>query len=225
MITAVTTCMGRREHLETTLPLMLEEFEQVVVVDWSCPQKSGEWAFSQGAHVVYSPNQQYFHCSAARNLGAFWADGNLLCFIDADTIIIPGTGKEIEELLSDQGMVIASRTANNIDVPNLAGFIAVTARDFKSVGGYNENIEGYAIEDCYLRAQLRLELGLSAKRLGPSALGAIQHSNELRGQFFKEPIEVSVSKNFQILTKYLQKYGISDWKTDPRTSDIAYRNQ
>ena len=225
MITAVTTCMGRREHLEASLPLMLEEFDDVVMVDWSCPQASGDFASAMGARVVRKFDQKYFSAPKARNLGAKQVKTRSICFIDADTLVNPGTAKQIESLLDLSSMVIAPRRPNNIDVPNLVGFLAVDIGQFWGVNGYNESLTGYGLEDCYLRAQLLLERGLAPKRLSLDALGAIQHSNELRGKYFKEPIEVAGKRNHEILLAYLRGHGIRDWITDPRTADIAYRNQ
>lgn len=223
MITAVTTCMGRLDHLETTLPLMLEDFEHVIVVDWSCPQNSGDWAEKQGAEVVRVYDQRYFHMARSRNIGATRVKTRSVCFIDADTMIMGGVRTEVSRLLNLSTMVVAARTSQNADISSLVGFLAVDIGQFWGVGGYNENLEGYGLEDCYLRAQLRLERGMGVKRVSPGALGSIRHDNTLRGKFFKEPIEVSGRRNHHILTQYLKSQGVSDWVTDPKTEDIAYR--
>src|SRR3954465_14003560 len=116
MITAVTTCMGRLEHLEITLPMMLAEFDEVIVVDWSCPDWSGDWAAKEGAKVVYKKGQEFFNASRARNLGARAATGRSVCFIDADCMVMPGTRNEIEKLLDLSSMVVAARTSDETDV-------------------------------------------------------------------------------------------------------------
>jgi hypothetical protein len=223
MITAVTTCMGRLEHLKTTLPMMLEEFDDVIVVDWSCPQKSGKWAYEQGAHVVYQPEQKTFSACKARNLGARNVKTRSVCFIDADVLPMPGVKKEIERSLNLSTMVISARTPENTDVHSLSGFIAVDIGQFWGVGGYDESLTGYALEDAHLRARLLFERGILAKRLPPECLAAIRHSNEMRGQFFKEPIKVSATRNHKLLRDYLAKHGVSDWVNDNRTAEIAYR--
>lgn len=223
MITAVTTCMGRLNHLDTTLPLMLKEFEEVIVVDWSCPQKSGDWAEKEGARVIRHPGEKLWNASKARNLGARAVKSRSVCFLDADTMVMPGLRVEIESLLNLSTMVIASRNAENIDVANLNGFIAVDIGHFWGVKGYNETLEGYAIEDGYLRAQLCLERGLKVARVSPNALGAIRHSDEMRAQFQKESIQVTARRNMNILLDYLLSHGVTDWQNDPRTSEMAYR--
>ncbi len=208
-----------------TLPLMLEEFERVIVVDWSCPEKSGEWAAEQGAEVVYEPGHQYFNASKARNAGAKAVKSSQVCFIDADTMIMSGTGSDIANLLSTDNVVVASRNCMNVDVYDLGGFIALDMSLFWSIGGYDENLWGYALEDADLRARLKLELDVSVKRLSPGALGAIRHSHELRGKYRQESIEVSANRSHDLLTQYLMSKGVKDWVSDPRTFDIAFKKE
>lgn len=223
MITAVTTCMGRREHLEMTLPYMLDEFERVIVVDWSCPQKSGKWAEKQGAEVIYRKDEKYFNACKARNLGARQCKSRSICFIDADVIIMPGAVKEIERLLNLSTMVIAARDSQNRDIHCLGGFIAVDIGQFWGVGGYDESLKGYALEDAHLRAKLLMERGIIPKRLSPVSLAVMRHSNDMRRANFEEPLEIAARRNYKILEEYLATKGVTDWVNDPKTADIAYR--
>lgn len=207
-----------------TLPLMLEEFDRVIVVDWSCPENSGAWAAKEGAQVIYRKGEKHFNASKARNLGARAVESRSICFLDADCLVMTGLKAEIERLLNLSTMVIAARTSEDIDISTLGGFIALDIGQFWGVKGYNEALEGYGLEDCYLRAQLRLERGLGAKRVSPGALGSIRHSDVLRGKHHKEPLEVSGNRNHATLMSYLQSQGVKDWTTDPKTADIAYRS-
>ena len=198
---------------------MLAEFERVILVDWSCPQSSGEWAAKQGAQVIYQTNQKFFNISKAKNTGARYVESRSICFIDADTLVFQGLRKEIEESLNLTSMVLASRPFNR-EITSLNGFIAVDIGHFWGVGGFDETLEGYALEDAHLRARLRLDRELSPVRV--SRLGAIRHSNSLRGTYHKEPIQVSAKRSHDALMSYLKSHGIDDWNTDPRTSEIAY---
>lgn len=220
-LTAVTTCMGRLEHLQITLPLMLAEFDEVIVVDWSCPQNSGEWAAKEGATVVSKPGKQHFNVSKARNIGARQVKSRGVCFIDADTVVMPGLRAEIEDNLFLTTMVVASRLADGYDCQSLNGFVAVDIGHFWGVGGYDESLEGYALEDAHLRARLRLERELDVRRT--SKLGGIRHGNDLRGKHFKEPIHISSKRGYEALQAYLLSKGVRDWLSDSKTSDIAYR--
>jgi len=201
---------------------MLQEFEHVVMVDWSCPQNSGDWAEKEGALVVRKYDEKYWNASKARNLGACSVKTRNICFIDADVMVSRGIKAEIIKLLDLSHMVLAPRNANNQDVHNLNGFIALDIGQFWGVKGYNETLEGYGLEDGYLRAQLTLERDMKARRLSPGSLGALRHSHELREKYAKEPLTISAKRNSDSLKQYLQDKGVNDWRQDPRTADIAY---
>ena len=223
MLPAVTSCVGRRSHFECTLPFMLAEFDHVIVVDWSCPEESGKWAEKEGAEVVYKKDQKLFSACKARNLGARHVKSRSVCFVDADVMVMPGCKAEIERLLNLSTMVIAPRDSQNKDVHCLSGFIALDIGQFWGVGGYDESLKGYALEDAHLRARLLFERGILPKRLSPTALAVLRHSNEMRGRYFDEKIEVSANRNYKLLEQYLASKGVTDWVNDPKTKDIAYR--
>lgn len=228
MITAVTMSMGRRQHLEATLPYMLSEFDHVIVVDWSCPQESGKYAEREGAEVIYRKGEKYFSACKARNLGARHVKSRSVCFVDADVLVMPDCKNEIERLLNLSTMVIAPRDSQDKDIHSLSGFIAVDIGQFWGVGGYDESLKGYALEDAHLRARLLLERGLLPKRLSQSSLAVLRHSNEIRGINFEgedRNIKVGAKRNYDLLQNYLASHGITDWINDPKTKDIAYRVQ
>jgi len=223
VITAVTTCMGRREHLETTLPLMLEAFDRVVVVDWSCPQGSGEYAADMGASVAYQYGERYFDRCRARNYGARLVTSDYVAFVDADTLCMPGLRRELTSSVRSDRMVLASRTASDCDIPNLFGFLACPIGAFWGVGGYDESFIGWGHEDSHLRGKLFLEARLSPVRLSPMAIGAIAHGNELRGSNQERSIHETSPVNFKKLVDYFRSQGIDDWMKDPRTDAITYK--
>lgn len=214
--------MGRRDHLELTLPLMLEEFDRVVVVDWSCPQKSGEFAASLGASVHYKYGQKYFDRGGSRNYGARIVVTEYVAFVDADSMCMPGLGDELRALLEPGAMVVSARTAGGFDVENLFGFVACTLESFWNVGGYDESFIGWGHEDSHLRGKLFLEERLKVKRVSGMTLGAIAHGNEIRDENHEQNIHESSQVNFQKLLDYFASRGISDWMTDPRTKDITF---
>lgn len=214
--------MGRLEHLETTLPMMLQQFSHVIVVDWSCPQKCGDFAEKEGAQVIRRDGEKYWNASKARNLGARAVKTRNVCFVDADVMVFPGIQAEIMQAVDLRHMVLAPRHADGKDVHNLNGFIALDIGQFWGVGGYNEALEGYGLEDGYLRAQLACERGILSKRLSAGSMGAIRHSHELRAKYCREPLVASAKRNADTLKEYLRSKGIEDWRNDPRTSEIAY---
>jgi N-terminal domain of galactosyltransferase len=203
---------------------MLQEFDRVIVVDWSCPENSGEFASDLGASVVYKYGQKCFERSAARNYGGKLVCTEYVAFIDADTLCMPGLGQEIKEKLSTKTMLLSSRTAGGYDIPNLFGFVACSLEAFRRVGGYDESYQGWGHEDSQLRGSLYLSAGLKVARLSPMALGAIAHGNELRDMNHAEPTEVSSRRNFEKLNEYFWRmHGVRDWMKSPITSAITFR--
>lgn len=225
MITAITTCKGRLCHLETTLPIMLEEFKgNVLVVDWSCPDKAGEWAFKQGAKVVFKPNEEYYSLTRSRNFGASFCESTFYVFIDADTYLMPGTGEVIRNLLSEDTQLLADRNSEGFDIENLCGFIGVSRKNFWSVGGYNEALKGWGIEDLYLRAELMLN-GIKVERVPLGLLGAIKHFNDKRQRFQKDDIVKSSAENFKMLSSMLASKGILDIWNHPEIGQIMCKSK
>jgi hypothetical protein len=87
-----TSCMGRLEHLKRTLPLSLShECAEVLLVDYSCPDRSGDWAektfsveIETGRLRVFRVNgRTEYHHAHARNVSHVRAGGEVL--INADT--------------------------------------------------------------------------------------------------------------------------------------------
>src|SRR5574343_1128333 len=83
----VTTCKGRLHHLQQTLPLIVAEApDEIVVVDYGCPQGSGDWVEANypQVKVVRVTDDDGFRLARARNLGAAACSAPWICFIDAD---------------------------------------------------------------------------------------------------------------------------------------------
>ncbi len=73
LISVVTTCKGRLEHLRATLPHLMDLPDcEVVVVDYDCPERSGDWVRAEypSAIVAKVEASPLFNVSHARNVGA-----------------------------------------------------------------------------------------------------------------------------------------------------------
>src|SRR5437762_7944 len=98
----ITTCMGRLAHLQQSLGAAAAQSGcSCVLVDYSCPERCGDWA--QQHHptvkVVRVANQTQFSPSRARNAAMAAADAPWLCFFDADVILTPDFAARIRPLL------------------------------------------------------------------------------------------------------------------------------
>lgn len=221
MITAVITCMGRREHLEMSLPLALSTFNQVVVVDWSCPQNSGEYASEEGASVIYQYGEHHFSCSKAKNLGASLVTSEYIAFVDADFLCMPELRSELKRLIAPDRMVLSARNADGSDISDTAGFIVCPTAAFRRVGGFDERWIGWGGDDIQLRGKLFLEASLKVVRVSGMALGAIAHSNLERSAYHSIPIEKAAPYNHLILKDWFASKGIQNYLTNPAVKDIV----
>lgn len=181
----ITTCKGRLDHLKQTLPQFVKQNDtQVIVVDYSCPQHSGDWVrqyFPQVA-LVELRGEEYFRANHARNSGAAQASAPYLIFLDADTLVADDFVGKIEQALAP-GSFLRFRFPEGND---LNGACVVPAEAFRAACGYDEVIEGYGGEEQELYWRLRRQ-GL--KMLNLPAEGVcrpIAHDNQSRIAFHRE---------------------------------------
>jgi glycosyltransferase involved in cell wall biosynthesis len=214
--------MGRREHLEITLPFALDTFDRVIVVDWSCPQKSGEYAAAEGAFVVYKEGEKHFSGSRAKNYGARLVTSEYIAFIDADTLCMPGLKEEINGLVIRDRMLLSARAFDGSDVNDTVGFLVCATDKFRAVGGFDERWIGWGAEDIQLRGKLFLDERLEVVRLSPMVLGAIAHGNDIRSENRELPIEKTAIVNHLELSEWFDSKGISDYTTNPKVRDIVF---
>ena len=86
-IALITTCKGRLHHLRETLPLMASQgADEIVVVDYGCPDGAGDWVEREfpGVRVVRVDDDPGFCLPRARNAGARASSARWLAFVDAD---------------------------------------------------------------------------------------------------------------------------------------------
>lgn len=172
-ISVVTACMGRKSHLELTIPNLYTQPDEYIIVDWSCPQKTGDWikATYPRIKVVSVPNQEFFNLAKARNTGADAATSEWLCFIDADTIVSPSFIKTLKPYLRD-GICITQRNGN------LGGFITCSKKDWSKIR-YNDTMDaGWGGEDDEFLAGIRLS-GVQEYHM-EGGMGSIEHTDHMR---------------------------------------------
>jgi hypothetical protein len=199
----ITTCKGRLDHLKQTLPKMLGQgAKDVIVVDFSCPQGTGEWVTANfpAARVVAVRNQDYFSNWKARNAGASVANSDVLAFVDADTFLAEDAIDRLSKSFPEQAFGYFDRKASrasNKDGPRLGanqlkGFHVIPTAAFRRLGGYDEVLEGYAAgADTDLEERLiRMKL---AKHVLDSAIveSVIQHDAASRTEHHAEPVSRS----------------------------------
>ena len=136
---------------------------EIIVADNASTDRTAEIAAARGARVVRVEKRAI---SAARNGGAKAARGEVLAFIDADSVIHPDTFNEIDRVFTDRcicgttGLQMERRTAGTmltfwflVSLGSLlrllmlappranidAGVVFVRRADFAAIGGYREH--------------------------------------------------------------------------------------
>jgi len=152
-----------------------EPFE-LIVVDDASTDRTAELAAAAGAMVVAVNLRKI---SAVRNAGARVATGDVLIFVDADTLVPPDTLAAVLQALQGGAIAGGAWVKLESDVPlwgrilasliigiylrlgHAGGCFLFTRREaFETVGGFNEDY--YATEEMHLSKAL--------KRLGPFVL-------------------------------------------------------
>jgi hypothetical protein len=194
-ICIITPCMGRLKHLQQSLAASaLQPGCTTVVVDYSCPEHSGDWVEQNvpQAQVVRVPGAQWFSISRSRNAGVRGAPASgWLCFVDADVVLAADFAAKLRPLLQPGSFGVVQPW-----VRELTGFLACARGDFERIGGYDEIIQGWGYEDVDLISRLRWA-GLTMRGVPADWLTSIPHEDALRTCHYAEKdIAVSETVNF-----------------------------
>jgi hypothetical protein len=190
MTTIITTCMGRLEHLKRSLPTWLEHTDaKILVVDYSCPDKTADWVRSLGNERVtcievaadqslYS--RPIFNKARALNVALPRVTDDITILLDADTLI---DGRELEKTASTLPVNKMAFVAPLPEHRDLTGVLVVHTMHLRQIRGFDEGMVGWGAEDLDVRLRLYLELGLAPLILSSplrAMLSSIEHTDELR---------------------------------------------
>jgi hypothetical protein len=176
-ISIIVVSKDRLHQLQQTLPLILAEpFAEVVVVDYDCPNRTGDWVQANypSVKVVRVADKPRFHASGARNRGAEAATSPWLLFMDVDVKLGPGFLESSAPRLRPGAFVIGDPRP-----PELWGTIFVRREDFDALGGYDEVFQGWGAEDVEFIDRL-LARGLEETYFDGNLAQPMFHNDELR---------------------------------------------
>lgn len=157
-IAFVTTCKGRLHHIQQTLPTLVSLLpDEIVVVDYDCPDNVGEWVrtYYPTVKVVSASDCADWNPSRARNLGAANCTAEWICFIDADVKAKPDWLEWMRSNLDPRFYYrIGSRREEKGS--DTWGTFICTRDAFETVEGFDEIYRGWGAEDTdiYLRLAL-----------------------------------------------------------------------
>jgi predicted glycosyltransferase involved in capsule biosynthesis len=163
-----TTCMDRLHHLKYTLPTNIEVADwlypevEFILVDYNSQDGLEAWVKGSmhqylecGILKYYKTNEpEYFQMSHAKNTAHKLASGDILCNLDADNFLSVEFIETILKLFEKEEQIVIYGTGG------ANGKVCVTRDNFLKLGGYNEQFEGWGVEDLDFlrRASAFLEL-------------------------------------------------------------------
>ena len=174
MISFVVPAYNEQSHLGVTLVALdaaaraVGEPYEVIVVNDASTDRTAEIAESHGARVVHVAHRQI---SRTRNAGAREARGEILVFVDADTVVHAGLVRDAlaavrggavgggARIRVDGGMPRFARLVTSVILRALAAcgiaggcFLYARREDFWAVGGFDERL--FAAEEIALSRAL-----------------------------------------------------------------------
>ena len=183
-IAFITTCKSRLHHLQQTLPLLLaESSEEIIVVDYGCPQGTGDWVSNNypTVSVIRVDDDPGFCLPRARNLGAQKSSASWLCFIDADVKVTPGWIRWMEDNL-ETGRFYRAGKIDGVRILDTWGTVLCSRKGFFGIGGYDEAFRGWGGEDDDLYERLKIA-GYSESEYPARFVDAIKHDDLERTLF------------------------------------------
>ncbi len=197
-VSIIIPCKGRLEQLKQCLPTVLNqtyEYIEIVVVDYNCPENTAGYCDSIGVNYVKANvADNYWNLCKARNYGAKRSTGEVLLFLDADTILMP---QFIESELAK--LELGSFLTGLVIPPwNGCGCLFVYRNDFEEVRGYNELFEGWGYDDFNMYERLT-HSGLTHYKFSPNLISNLSHEDSGRNEFHgNEDKYASKDRNFKI---------------------------
>ena len=200
MIVFCTTCKGRVQHIEETLPANIDNNRQppgckFLVLDYNSSDYLSDYLSTKcsteialGNLVVYSLKQPGpFRMAHAKNMAhrlGIREGGDILVNLDADNL----TGLNFAAYLAQrfaetkEEMFLWAKMIQGKLPKGISGRIAVTARQFLNSGGYDERYSTWGPDDKDFQTRLR-RMGYLACQIAPEYLQGVLHNNRMR---FKE---------------------------------------
>lgn len=193
-ISFCTVSRNRLAHIMETLPANIRSNEdypelEFVLLDYNSTDGLEEWVRSSLSGYLESGRLKFFRTtlptvfnrSHSSNMAFRLASGDIICRIDADNFTGDGFAHYIDrQFRQDRNIYLGTSTSVTYTTRDVIGRICLKKKDFETVGGYDEKMNGYGFEDIDLSNRLKV-YGLSKEPIRPRAfLKAISHDDALR---------------------------------------------
>ncbi|MCI0457300.1 MAG: galactosyltransferase-related protein [Gemmataceae bacterium] len=198
-LTFVTVCMGRLAFLKQTLGHMVAQPDsRTILVDYSCPEQSGDWAEANfpAVRVVRIPGRTTISVTAARNAGSAVVDSPWICFVDSDIILNPAFAATVTPQVRPGNFYRPYPERGGI-----SGTFLVARADFARAGGYDEELRSYGDDDYDLYDALRFA-GVRQRRYPSVLVDHIDHGHDLRTgrfEFTEHRVGVVINRLYRVV--------------------------
>ena len=150
-ISLCTTCKNRKWQLEQTLPKNIKDNLdypniEICVIDYNSNDGLYEYIkenFSDyikrgKLKFIHTGEPEFFHCSKSKNLAHYFAEGDILCNVDADNYTGEDFAYYLNYLYNKEGM---DMIYNFKKAPywGTEGRISIARKHFLALGGYDES--------------------------------------------------------------------------------------
>lgn len=179
-VSIISVAMNRNERAHGAVKnwLACDAVAEIVLIDWSSDTPL-EIEGDERLRLVRVMKEPNFVLTESFNLAAELATGDVLVKMDIDYRMTP---QFLLALNLQAGMYFRGKSSLKIEYNDrfLNGFVALRAEDFWKVGGYNERLYGYGLDDGCLYRRL-VESGLKARYVPPGiGLTHLPHPNSTR---------------------------------------------
>lgn len=195
-IVCCTTCKGREQHIEETLPKNIRDNPssniKFVLVNYASPYHLNDYLRTKHAKDIESGKLVTydfrtagpFRMAHAKNLShrlSILEGADILVNLDADNFTGEGFADHVSSLMSDNTFLY-SKMIKDVTPRGITGRIAVRPDTFLKVGGYDEKFGTWSPDDKDFNKRLRKH-GCIAKEIDTRFLKAVLHNDKMR---FKE---------------------------------------
>jgi len=203
-----TTCKGRTQHIQETLPANLRDNlnARFVLVNYNSQdglddviRKEHMDAIESGRLSVYRFTEPGpFRMAHAKNLAhriAIAEGASALANMDADNFGGQDFDKYVADQLAGGEAFLWAHMRKGEMRRGISGRIAVTKHAFLAVGGYDETFNTWSPDDKDFNIRLR-RLGFEAREIDARYLEAISHNDKMRFREYPHAQECSAAESF-----------------------------
>lgn len=205
-----TTCKGRTQHLQETLPANLRDNPKAkhIVVNYNSPDHLDDFIRKEHMDDIESGHLSVFRFTEpgpfrmahAKNLAhrlAILEGATALVNVDADNFAGPGFDEYVAGKMGSGESFLWAHMKKGEMRRGISGRIATTRDAFLNVGGYDEVFSTWSPDDKDYNVRLR-RLGYQAIEIHERYLNAISHNDKMRFREYPEAADAQVGEDFEL---------------------------